>query len=345
MWWTEADDPWQFLAFCYEWKNFIDIGESYECPLPVSLDATCSGLQHFSACIRSEVTGKEVNMLPSEIPGDIYQSVANDTIKLLKEDESEFSKLWLEYGVDRSIAKRPTMTICYGSKQYSWTDFVREIVDKRIDRGNHHPFGDKLLPACSFLAKKLWAAATHRIEAASKVMKWLQQVARVASSEGLPIVWETPMEFPVLQAYENLKPLQIETRLMGRVFKPQILVPNTKGKKYDPRKNAAGLSPNFVHALDSCHLMMTICTAEAEGIKNFSMVHDSYGSLAADAELLGVCCRSAFVNLYKHHDVLLEFRDDILQRLPESKKHLIPMPPEKGSLDIELVLDSEFFFS
>ena len=42
------------------------------------------------------------------------------------------------------------------------------------------------------------------IEAASKVMKWLQDVARIASVEGIPIVWYTPMGFPVQQAWRKL---------------------------------------------------------------------------------------------------------------------------------------------
>ena len=344
--WMDADDPWQFLAFCFEWKKFLDNGIDYESSLPVSMDATCSGLQHFSASIRSLVTGKQVNMIPSTVPADIYQKVADNVILRLEKEENPFAKKWLDFGVDRSIAKRPTMTICYGSRQYSWTDFVNEIVQKRKEKGQMHPFGDDLLKACSYLAKIMWEVASDVIEAASKVMKWLQEVARIASAEGIPIVWYTPMGFPVQQAYENYKPLQIQTKLMGKVFRPQLKVSNENlNSKWDKRKQAAGVSPNWVHALDSCHLQMTLCTAFGEGIKDFAMVHDSYGTLAADVERLGECCRATFVDIYKSHDVLIDFRNDIISMLPESKKESVPMPPKKGDLIIEQVLDSDFFFS
>ena len=90
---------------------------------------------------------------------------------------------------------------------------------------------------------------------------------------------------------------------------------------------------------------MTLCHAFDQGIKDFSMVHDSYGTLAADTESLTMRCRETFVDLYKSHDVLIEFRNDIIRMLPESKRETVPMPPEKGDLDITGVLDSEFFFS
>jgi DNA-directed RNA polymerase len=188
-----------------------------------------------------------------------------------------------------------------------------------------HPFGDELLKACSYLAKIMWQVASDVIEAASKVMKWLQDVARIASAEGIPIVWYTPMGFPVQQAYENYKPLQIQTKLMGKVFRPQLKVSDENlNSKWDKRKQAAGVSPNWVHALDSCHLQMTLCTAFAEGIE---------------------CCRATFVDIYKSHDVLMDFRNDIISMLPGSKKDEVPMPPKKGDLIIDQVLDSDFFFS
>lgn len=345
-WHNNVSDPWQFLAFCFEYTAFKNYGYGYESSLPISLDATCSGLQHFSASIRSSVTGKQVNMVPNKIPADIYQKVADNVKLRLEKDTHEFAQKWLKYGIDRAITKRPTMTICYGSRQYSWSNFINEIVTKKKEIGHDQPFGDKLLKANNYLAKIMWDVASEVIEAATKVMKWLQTVARIASQEGIPIVWYTPMGFPVQQAYENYKPLQIQTRLMGKVFRPQLKVPNNNlDNKWDKRKQSAGVSPNFVHALDSCHLQMTLCHAFDQGINNFSMVHDSYGTLAADTESLTMRCRETFVDLYKSHDVLIEFRNDIIRMLPESKRETVPMPPEKGDLDITGVLDSEFFFS
>jgi DNA-directed RNA polymerase len=41
----------------------------------------------------------------------------------------------------------------------------------------------------------------------------------------------------------------------------------------------------------------------------------------------------------------MDFRNDIISMLPGSKKDEVPMPPKKGDLIIDQVLDSDFFFS
>src|SRR3546814_16441857 len=44
--------------------------------IPVALDGSCSGLQHFSAMLRDEEGGAAVNLLPAERPQDVYKRVA-----------------------------------------------------------------------------------------------------------------------------------------------------------------------------------------------------------------------------------------------------------------------------
>ena len=109
--WAYAKEPWQFLAFCIEWKKLqehIRSGkkqEEFVSNLPVHLDATASGLQHHSMMIRDKEVGAKVNLIsgPSvdtvkykgidkflndprynTAPSDIYQIVADKTYKGLK---------------------------------------------------------------------------------------------------------------------------------------------------------------------------------------------------------------------------------------------------------------------
>ena len=74
--WEDADKPWQFLAFCFEWAGFRKEGWGYVSNLPVQMDGTCNGLQNFSAMLRDEVGGAAVNLVPSDKPNDIYANVA-----------------------------------------------------------------------------------------------------------------------------------------------------------------------------------------------------------------------------------------------------------------------------
>jgi DNA-directed RNA polymerase len=72
------------------------------------------------------------------------------------------------------------------------------------------------------------------------------------------------------------------------------------------------------------------------------MIHDSYGTLAADTDRLGSALRAAFVEMYQQHDVLGEFLAAQRRALPQGKFTTVPA---SGSLDISVVLDSEFFFA
>ena len=49
--------------------------------------------------------------------------------------------------------------------------------------------------------------------------------------------------------------------------------------------------------------------------------------------------------MYERHDVLEDFRNDVLAMLPEEAHGDVPPTPAKGSLDIREVLRSDFFFS
>ena len=101
------------------------------------------------------------------------------------------------------------------------------------------------------------------------------------------------------------------------------------------------VAPNFVHSMDACHLRMSIIRGEKLGLRHFGMVHDSFGVHAADmATFLEQCVKPAFIEMYSE-DALEAFK----QRLPEEVQESIAPLPIKGSLDLEAVQESEFFFS
>lgn len=85
--------------------------------------------------------------------------------------------------------------------------------------------------------------------------------------------------------------------------------------------------------------------AKNHGINHFALVHDSYGAVAADVELMGRCLRQAFIDLYTMYDPLEAFRVDIYQHLSEENVKKLPPVPPKGDLDLTLVAESDFFFA
>ncbi len=354
-WWTEADSPWCFLAWCFEWSatqwGAADQGEAYVSHIPIALDGSCNGLQHFSAMLRDPVGGAAVNLLPSGKPQDIYQRVADRTKVVLEEhakgdDEGKRDSAygWLRSGIqiDRKLCKRPVMVLPYGGTMTSCRDYTRAAVREQIKAGAAHNFGETLPKAEAYLASVIWQAIGDVVVAARKVMDWLQKVARVAAKHGQPLQWTAPSGFVAHQEYRDVRHRQVRSCLRGSIIKISHM---EQLDDLHPGRQALAASPNFVHSMDAAAMMLTINRCLDAGLSNFAMIHDSYGTYAADTEAMAGCLREAFVQMYEDHNVLEELRRSVLERLPEEARHLIPPPPSQGSLDLKQVLQSAYFFA
>lgn len=360
--WTQADKPWQFLAFCFEWADFVKEGKGFVSTLPVHMDGSCNGLQLFSLMLRDEVGGKAVNCLPSDTPQDIYQTVADRVIdhlnvllkegkkvykekkgeKVLQWDEKVMARQWLEFGITRKTTKRQVMVVPYSGTQHSCREYTEAYIEDRVADGASNPWGDDTFKASLFLSKFIWDAIGETVIAAREAMDWLQKAARVAASEGLPVNWTTPAGLPVLQAYPNLKPYRVETRMGDQRLQISL---NEERPGIDKRRQASGISPNFVHSLDAAALHLSIHEALKEGVTSFAMVHDSYGVCAQDAPIMARCLRKVFRDMFKDNDVLADLKEDIEALVSEDKHDEIPELPSHGNMDIDLVLESDFFFA
>ena len=343
--WNDADSPYQFLAFCDEWARFKEEGEGFVSHIPVAVDGSCNGLQLYSLMLRDEHAGRLVNLTVTEKPEDIYQAVADNVIEQLRKDATDgkpYAQEWLNYGVTRKITKRPIMTICYGSTRYSCTDFVKDELVKAERLGKLHPFPKKkILEACTYLAKAIWASIGDNLSSARQGMDFLQAIARIICKDQLPIHWINPVGFPVWQSYPETKSMRVKAQLMGEVIKPRL---NKDLDTTDRRKMVNGVAANFVHSLDSACMMETVNLAASKGITNFCNVHDSFGTTAADVHMLSITLRDAFVKIFQD-DVLQDFKDGIEKLIPEKFRDKLPEVPAKGNLNLDDLRQSEFFFA
>jgi DNA-directed RNA polymerase len=354
LWWSEADKPWSFLAFCFEWASYLENGADHITHLPIAQDGSCSGLQHFSAALRDKVGGTAVNLVPSELPSDVYQEVADLAKSKLRviastsgmdEDQEEalLAARILDFGITRKATKRSTMTLPYGSTRHSCIKFVCEWiddeVDKRKEKGLPNPLEGKEEEAGSLLGRIVWDAIGETVIAARKAMGWLREVAGVLAKEDLPVCWTTPDGLPVMQNYLNTTPRRIKTKLGDKIIRQGVV---TDTDKLDKRRQANGVAPNWVHSMDATHLRLAVRYCKLNGIDNVAVIHDSFGTHACDTDMLGACLRQSFVDLYQE-DVLATFRDEICAVLPTSAT--VPDMPAKGLLDINLVKDSDYVFA
>ncbi|MGE0175310.1 MAG: DNA-directed RNA polymerase [Oligoflexales bacterium] len=351
--WTQASKPWQFLAFCFEWAGYLKEGFGFVSHLPVALDGSCNGLQHFSAMLRDEVGGRAVNLIPSEQPQDIYQQVADVTSdkldKILRHSlaKRDLAEGWLSLGVTRTITKRPVMILPYGGTRHACRQYIEDEL-RYLLRDRKNPFQqgerDRIFEASDFLAGLVWESIGEVVVAARDVMDWLRKAASLIGKEGLPINWTSPSGFPVQQAYRDVRTRRIKTKLSGNMIRGVHLTIQETLDSIDKRRQANGISPNFVHSMDAAALHLYINLAGEYSIDSFSLIHDSYGTLAADTEVSACCIREVFVRMYQD-DVLYKFRAELLSLLSDANARRLPPLPAKGTLDLEAVKQSAFFFA
>lgn len=356
-WWSLADEPLQFYAFCVEWRNLNranDRGEEYVSTLPCAMDGTCNGLQHFSAMLRDEVGGAAVNVTPQYTPQDIYERVAQSVLDILQTltDDPLAIKLLGSGLVVRKLAKRPTMTFGYGSKRYGFKQQLKEYFQglenwhevKALFTITDPETGlekSQVNAACGLLAQCIWDALASVVVKAAEGMKWMQQCARGVVVTGKPVEWIVPLTgFRVRQDYCQWKRHRLKTILAGKIVRTWI---NDKPQGLDKVKQSNAVAPNIVHSLDAAALMLTVTQAAAEGVEAFAMVHDSYGALAADCGVLARCCRQSFVRLYTTNDIIASLFDQFSAQFEKPEE--CPVPPLKGNLDVNGVLASDYFFS
>jgi DNA-directed RNA polymerase len=362
------DKPWQFLAFCYEWAGYCEHGESFVSRLPVALDGSCSGIQHFAAMLKSE-TGSCVNLTPSEKPADVYALVASACCSQANidavsgtEDELRHNDLgtpyvlegtktlaaqWLAFGITRKVCKRPVMTLSYGSKEFGFKaqimdDILRPAFAESSLNGVPFGFQEDGYRAAIYMAKSIWKSVTQTLVAPVEAMEWLQKAASLVVQEGLPVSWTTPIGFPVQQQYMNVEPRRVRTHLSGRLI---YITMNQDVDSLDKMKMKNAISPNFIHSADAAHLLKTVSDARDQGITNFAMIHDSFGTLAADTEDLFRIVRESFVEIYTQCNVLENFRIEMENQLSDTSRGKLPPIPAMGTLDLQGVLASRYCFA
>jgi DNA-directed RNA polymerase len=350
--WTKADKPFQFLAFCFEWVSYLThleegkFMDSFISRLPIAMDGSNNGIQNLSAMGRDVNAAAFVNLIPSDIPQDIYQLVADRVIEAVKADYNnpDPKRRAQAYGweghITRKIVKRPIMTMPYGVTQYGMIDQIQqELVSMQLQ--GKCPFSTDCRAEAAYLSVKLREVLGDTVSSAVGVMTWLQEVARVVANDGLPIVWKTPIGFHVQQNYRKLSTKRIQTLLGGARVKSIVSVPTNA---IDVKSMSRGISPNLVHSFDASHMMDTILRCKAQGVTDFQMIHDSYGTHACNAGLLARELREAFISQYTP-DRLMEFVEQLREQVGEDSRPNLIDPPEYGTLDINVVRDSLYFFA
>jgi len=358
--WQLADKPFSFLAACAEFAGVMEEGEDFISNLPVSLDGTNSGVQHYCAALRDKEGGASVNLTHTKDPQDVYQIVADYVNNNINNDNSEQAIAWRSYGINRKTVKRNVMTFPYSSEKYGFRqqlieDLMRPLEDQVLDGIiKSHPFGvDNGRSAATFLAGETWIAVNQVIKKAAEGMKFLQQCSVEANKRNEPLQWTSPIGLPVVSFYQTWLISRVRIFLYDKTILPSQATKNSKINNRDEVYNCImcnirsaptgvinkikqrnGAAPNFIHSLDASHLMFTVLRAIEQGIDDFCLIHDSFGTHAANTQRWYNIIRDTFIEMYDENDVFNDL----------GIKYNINAP-DKGELDLNEIKISQYAFT
>jgi DNA-directed RNA polymerase len=360
-WWTLADSPLEFLAACNEYRRFKQSGFGYDSHLIVYMDGTCNGLQHLAAMTGDEAGGREVNLVPDDVPRDIYAQAWQKCEQTLEDFaangtdyEKDLATRWQKVGANRRFVKPVVMCLPYGLTISGAIEQLEEELDQRQSDGNGTPFDDlsrkeRRAAIRWFYQRVLKDAIADVTSVAKGTMRCLRSMANVVGSAGKEIEWRTPDGFCVKGGYYKDKEDRVDITLFdhgsGRRKRhtAAIRVPTNE---LNANKQKSGFVPNFVHSMDATAMRLYVRRAAEQGVSMFAMVHDSFGCHAADVPIMHRCIRESFATLYRDGTVLSTLRSDLVASLPaaQAKSMSKVLVPPYGSLNIDGVLDSPYFF-
>lgn len=360
--WTTADKPCAALAACFEWAGYLNQGEAFVSHLPIAIDGSNSGLQHLTGLMRDAEAAPHVNLIAAELPGDIYALVAAKAQAMVDDSNDSKAAPWKNGRITRGIVKRPCMTYVYSATPFGMADEIRDelqnLDDAAAGEGRPpHLDGEDNYSAASWLATRLYRLIGDCVPNAAAVMDWLKGAAKAISGLNVPLWWTTPAGLPVMQRYPKIDSAKIEVTFRGKRVQLRLddeAGPRTLGdwleqpelRWIDGARSQAGIAPNFVHSLDAAHLMLTVVAAQEVGITDLAVIHDSFGTYAADTDRLSAILRETFVAMYEG-DPLAQFRAELVEQLTPHDDVIAALPPlpAKGSLDLKAVLDASYMFA
>nr|XP_046247511.1 DNA-directed RNA polymerase, mitochondrial isoform X2 [Scatophagus argus] len=352
-WWMNADEPWQALGCCMELSNALRSPDptQFISHFPVHQDGSCNGLQHYAALGRDVIGATSVNLMPCEVPQDVYSGVAQQVEDFRARDAKNGLKIAqaLEGFISRKVVKQTVMTVVYGVTRYGG----RLQIEKRLKEIDEFP-KENVWEASHYLVQLVFSSLKEMFTGTREIQDWLTESARLISKSGHTVEWVTPLGLPVIQPYHRSR----SQVLKGAMQNINLKINHDIKKRPDTVKQKNAFPPNFIHSLDSTHMMLTSLYCNSAGL-TFVSVHDCFWTHALTVDAMNKICREQFVAL--HNQPILQDLSNFLVKkyCPElpaeaNKKNyqeyrrlklLLSKVPQTGDFDLQQVKESTYFFS
>ena len=238
----------------------------------------------------------------------------------------------------RKIVKRNVMTLPYGGTAYG-------LGQQQIDDARKHGIASLMVMEHkwgAYMGREVFHDCKISLKRPMRLLSIFEEAGKKAEMENRFLRWHVPItNFPVVQHYTEgtVKRVYIqygppigERNSTGYYDNTlQVAICFIEDVKLSKKKQSQGASPNAIHSLDAAHLTMIVNKAPF----NVTTIHDSFGCLLGNMPDLYIIVRETFLELYQANpleSMMKEIEGDI-------------QGVEIGTLDLNLILDSEYCFS
>ena len=320
----------QRLAACFDIVR--EDGMSF---LPINLDGKCNGNQHWAAIMKDKTIAHLTGVSPSTTPEDLYQFVADKTTDYcdFHKEENQWYDMFLNFWENkilRKVTKRSTMCEPYGLTFYGIQRYLKE--EGHLEWVEKENQGAAIVE----LARAIKASLDSTLEEPNKGKAYLKEIILKANAKNKHLVWTTPSGFKVVHYYNRRQ----KRRSLASLFNKKELTFYVRTDDVSDREASQAIAPNFIHSLDAAHMFLTIDSLIKGEVTNLSMIHDSFGCMPNDVDTMAAVLREEFVKVHKGNQ-LHSLKRQAEQQLGE----LMPDVPKTGDLNIEKVIDSDYFFA
>lgn len=347
--WKDADEPFMYLAWCFEYAEYLKDPEGFESHLPIALDATCSGIQIYSGLLRDKEGAEAVNVI-GNTRKDIYQKVADVVNSYINNGDYQSTITYktsdgkvhemssqplidsLKGNIDRKLTKRNTMTQPYSVTKYGMYEQLKAELSELESNNKKFWVGD-LWAVAKILTDLNDRAISEVVKGAKIGQEYLKRITSDVVKQGRWVFYTTPITgFPVLQKIHKTEVDRITTPIGKLNIKKTV-------KELNNQKMANGIAPNYIHSLDAVLLAYTVLKLKDDGCTNFHLIHDSYGVPVSHITHLNNRVREAYIELFQT-DPLTKF----VQQVNPTTNDL-PSEVMINTLDLSQVVDSTYIFS
>jgi DNA-directed RNA polymerase len=341
--WDRADEPLQFLSFCFSLKNAL---QGKPVHTPVYLDASCSGIQIYSGLLLDPKGATATNVIGNgtDKPSDLYQEVADEVKSLIDAGEYPYHYSLkdgttikthkaiqeIRKNISRKFTKKNVMTQPYSVTPKGMIMQNDSLLEEYIDANNKWWTEPDWLVA-RVMAELNGEGILRVVKGAKVGQKFLKDTLKSVLKNKDYILWYTPFfNFPVVQ--------RIKKETMKRVathYGTLAIYHETNETHYLRMLN--GIAPNYVHSMDATLLYLTVEKGQKANRGNFMLIHDSFGVQPNNVDAFNADVRESYIELFSSKPLSKWYTDITNEQMPDGIM--------VGDLDLALVRDSKYIFS